>query len=285
MKKSLNIKAINFHTILLVTISAFILVACASSPRAPKKYDNQILSYKVGKPKKPYPENIEQLRANTEAQLPKEGKFKVISAKKAFDIYQKYPGAKNVVMSLSADVNAVLSSSSALEALKPAMWWGVELHGGGGVYPDATVVAYPGDFWNVDAVFNCTNHFEEPSMTQLPERACFSAANNSNDIYYGLESPSFPTNGPNGIIQFTFTTGTGDTFMGVFTMFGDSENVELYVDETLVSTYNVTWNNREYSFLVDLPAGTHYITAVYTSTSSDKPNSQLYYEQFLLYRI
>ncbi len=285
MQNLSHIRITIFESILFVIISFFILVSCDSSIKAPKKYENQIITHKVGKPQKPYPENIEQLRAKTEARLPKELKLNVISAKKAFDVYQKYPGAKQVVKSLNADVKAVLSSSSALEALKPAMWWGVELHGGGGVYPDATVAAYSGDFWNVDVVFNCTNHFEEPSMTQLPERVCFSAANNSNDLYFGLESPSFTTGGPNGIIQFAFTSGTDDTFLGVFTMYGDSENIELYVDETLVSTYNVTWDNREYSFFVDLPAGTHYITAVYTSTASDRPNSQLFYEQFLLYRI
>ena len=86
-------------------------------------------------------------------------------------------------------------------------------------------------------------------------------------------------------MQFEFSTSTSDTFLGVFTMYGYSENVDLYVNDTLVATYNVTFYDREYSFLVDLPEGTHRVTAIYTSTASDRPYAYLTYEQFLLYRI
>lgn len=283
--QNLRYKKNIFKFIVIGTISTFMFISCATFGKSQKKFENRIITYQVDKLKKPYPRDRDKLRAKAKMKIPKKGKFKFISAKKAFDAYKKYPGAKQVIMVLPATVNSVLSSSQALESLKPAMWWGVELHGGGGVYPDATVAAYPGDFWNLDVVFNCTNYFQDPSMTQLPERACFSGANNSNDLYYGIESPSFQTGGPNGIMQFEFSSGSSDTFLGVFSMSGDSENVELYVDETLVATYNVTWNNGEYSFLVDLPAGSHFITAVYTSTSSDRAAPHLIYTQFLLYRI
>lgn len=260
------------------------LISCATFGKS-KKSENRIITYQVNKLKKPYPKDRDKLREKAKMKIPKETEFKFISAKKAFDAYKKYPGAKQVLMAQPATVTAVLSSSQALESLKPAMWWGVALDGGGGVYPDATVAAHSGDFWNLDVVFNCPNHFEDPSMTQLPERACFSGANSTNDLYFGLESPSFPTGGPNGIMQFEFSSGSSDTFLGVFSLFGESENVELYVDETLVATYNVTYSNAEYSFLVDLPAGTHFITAVYTSTSSDRAAPYLMYTQLLLYRI
>jgi len=266
-------------------MSTFMLISCANFAKSQKKFENQVITYQVKELKKPYSKDRDKLRAKEKIEILKEGKFKFISAKTAFEVYKKYPGAQQVIMALRPTVSSVLSSSQALESLKPAMWWGVKLHGGGGVYPDATVAAYPGDFWNLDVVFNCTSYFEEPSMTQLPERACFSGADNTNDLYYGLESPSFPTGGPNGIMQFEFSSSSNDTFLGVFSMSGDSENVELYVDETLVTTYNVTYNNGEYAFLVDLPAGRHFITAVYISTSSDRASPQLVYTQLLLYRI
>lgn len=283
--QNLRHKKIIFKFIVIVIISTFMLISCATFGKSQKKSENRIMTYQVDKLKKPYPKDRDQLRAKAKMKIPKEEKFKFISAKKAFDTYKKYPGAKQIIMAQPATVTSVLSSSQALESLIPAMWWGVKLHGGGGIYPEATVAAYPGDFWNLDVVFNCSNYFQDPSMTQLPERACFSGANNTNDLYFGLESPSFPTGGPNGIMQFEFSSSSSDTFLGVFSLFGQSENVELYVDDTLVATYNVTYNNAEYSFLVNLPAGRHFITAVYTSTSSDRADPQLMYSQLLLYRI
>jgi hypothetical protein len=276
----------NISAVMLIgMISTLMLISCASFGMTQKKFENKIITYQVKELKKPYPKERAQLQAKEKIEISGKGKFEFISAKKAFEAYKNYPGAKQVIMALPPTVSSVLSSSQALESLKPAMWWGVKLDGGGGVYPDATVAAFPGDFWNLDVVFNCTNHFEEQSMTPLPERACFSGLRNTSDIYYGLESPSFPTGGPNGIMQFEFSSGTSDTFLGVFSMSGDSENVELYVDETLVATYNVTRNNEEYAFLVDLPAGRHFITAIYTSTSSNVAYPQLVYRQLLLYRI
>ena len=274
-----------FNSIFIVIICTLMLTSCAALGKSQKKSENRIIAYQVDKLKKPYPENLDKQRAEAKKTISKKGTFKFISAKKAFNAFKKYPGAKQVLMAQPSNVTSVLSSSQALESLKPAMWWGVELHGGGGVYPDATVAAGRGDFWNLDAVFNCPTHFAEPSMTPLPERACFSGADNTSDLFYGLESPSFPTGGPNGIMQFDFSSGSSDTFLGVFSFAGKSENVELYVDGTLVATYNVTYENEEYAFLVDLPAGRHFITAVYTSTSSDIATPILMYTQLLLYRI
>ena len=274
-----------FNFILIVIICAFALSSCATLGKPQKQFENRIITDQVGKLQKPYPDNLDNQRAEAKMKISKKGKVEFISAKKAFDAFKKYPGAKQVLMAQPPDVTSVLSSSQALESLKPAMWWGVKLHGGGGVYPDATVSASRGDFWNLDAIFNCSNHFQEGSMTPLPEKACFSGAGNTSDIYYGLESPSFSTGGPNGIMQFEFSSGSSDTFLGVFSLGGLSENVEVYVDSTLVATYNVSAYLEEYSFLVNLPAGRHFVTAVYTSTSSDNPSPFLVYTQFLLYRI
>ena len=112
-----------FKFIVIVIISTFMLISCANFGKSQKKSENRIITYQVDKLKKPYPKDRDKLREKTKMKIPKEEKFKYISAKKAFDAYKKYPGAKKVFMAQPANVKSVLSSSQALESLQPAMWW------------------------------------------------------------------------------------------------------------------------------------------------------------------
>jgi hypothetical protein len=266
ISKGSTIKLVNFVLIGICTL--FLSFACKpTTTKPPKRNENKVYFAKIEKAARKEP--TRQLEKKLFAK-PSEV---IVKAEKAVKVLKSLPGGNEAISALSSPQQALLSSSSALGSLEPAGWW-TPTESTGGI-PGAQIALSIWEFWNMDVTHGLkVSHLANQNFVNF---AGYPNADLNPDAV-------FPTGGPNGIMQFVFGSSP-KTILGIFKFTGIGANVDVYLEGTLIANYFVNGSEENYPFLVNVPDGSHTITAVYSSSSVDVGAQGLLFWSLTLYVI